>query len=57
MMPIRWQQTIQQKIEIALWIAGRGPVTPAVTDAWMRNGVTFGIALITRKMSHTYLRN
>lgn len=56
-MPIKWAQTRQQQTEVAEWIAGFGPVTPAVQDATMRFGVTFGAALITRKFSDGFLQN
>jgi hypothetical protein len=57
MMPIKWAQTLQEKIEVAEWTAGFGPVTAAVRDAWLRTGLTFGAALITREASDAYLRN
>jgi hypothetical protein len=57
MMPIKWAQTEQEKIEVALWVANKGPVTPAVQDAWTRTSLTFGAALITREVSDAYRRN
>ena len=56
-MPIKWSQTLQEKIEVAEWIAGTGPVTQAVQDATIRFGVTFGAALITRKYSAAFKNN
>lgn len=56
-MSIKWSQTLQEKIEVAEWIAGIGPVTRAVQDATMRFGITFGAALITRRYSDGYARN
>ncbi len=56
-MPIKWSQTLQEKTEVAEWIAGIGPVTKAVQDATVRFGVTFGAALITRRYSDAYSRN
>ncbi len=57
MLTIKWQQTEQEKIEVALWVAGKGDVTPAVQDALTRNSLTFGAALITREVSDGYRRN
>lgn len=57
MMPIKFPQTKEQQIEVMLWVAGTGPVTAAVRDAWTRNGLTFGAALITRRYSDGYARN
>ncbi len=56
-MPIKWAQTLQEKTEVAEWIAGKGPVTKAVQDASVRFGLTFGAALITRRYSDAYARN
>lgn len=56
-MPIKFSQTREQQIEVMLWVAGKGPVTSAVRDAWTRNGLTFGAALITRRYSDGYARN
>lgn len=56
-MPIKWAQTMQEKTEVAEWIAGTGPITRAVQDATVRFGVTFGAALITRKYSEAYQSN
>lgn len=56
-MPIKWKQTLQEKIEVAEWIAGTGPITQAVQDATIRFGITFGAALITRRYSDAYQRN
>ena len=50
-MPIKWPQTEQEKIEVAEYLAGIGPVTAAVVDATTRYGLTFGAALITRRYS------
>lgn len=55
--PIKWEQTRQEKIEVAEWIAGTGPVTEAVQDATRRFGLTFGAALITRRFSDGYKTN
>jgi hypothetical protein len=56
-MQVKFAQTLQQKTEVALWIAGKGPVTPAVKDVLLRCGLTFGAALITREVSDGYKRN
>lgn len=56
-MPIIWKQTKQEKIEVMEWAAGVGEHTPAVADAITRNGLTFGIALTTRKFSHGFAKN
>ena len=56
-MPIKWAQTRQEAIEVAEWLAGKGPVTSAVQDATVRYGVTFGAALITRKYSDGFEHN
>ena len=56
-MPIKWPQTRQDQIEVAEWMAGTGPITPAVQDATFRYGITFGAALITRKWSDGYRYN
>lgn len=56
-MPIKWAQTMQEKTEVAEWIAGTGPITRAVQDATVRFGVTFGAALITRKWSDGFSLN
>lgn len=56
-MLIKWKQTQQEKIEVAEWVAGTGPITPAVQDATIRFGVTFGAALITRKWSDGFPLN
>ena len=56
-MPIKWSQTLQEKTEVAEWVAGTGPVTKAVQDATTRFGVTFGAALITRKYSNGFSLN
>ena len=47
-MPILFAQTPQEKAEVADWIAGDGPQTPAVLKTIERTGLTFGIALVTR---------
>lgn len=57
MMQIKFEQTETQKIEVALWIAGKGPATPAVHNLLLRCGLTFGAALITREVSDGYRRN
>lgn len=56
-MQIKFEQTRQAQIEVAEWIAGIGEVTAAVRDAWLRNGLTFGAALITRQVSGTFRNN
>lgn len=56
-MQIKWQLTKQEQIEIMEWVAGIGPITPAVKEATIRYGVTFGAALITRNASDGFLRN
>jgi hypothetical protein len=56
-MPIKWAQTEQEKIEIAEWVAGTGPATPAVKDMLTRHGLSFAAALITRKMSDGFQNN
>ncbi len=56
-MPIKWAQTLQEKTEVAEWVASTGPVTRAVQDATMRYGVTFGAALIMRGMSDNFRGN
>ena len=56
-MQIKFEQTRQEEIEVAEWLAGIGPVTSAVQDATTRFGITFGAALITRKYSDGYVRN
>ena len=56
-MPIVWKQTKEQKIEVMQWIAGVGEHTAAVSDAIMRNGLTFGAALVTRKFSDSFNKN
>lgn len=47
-MPVLFEQTRQEKLEVMLWIGGQGPETPAVRKAIVRMYLTFGIALITR---------
>ena len=56
-MPIKWAQTLQEQTEVAEWIAGIGLITPAVQDAILRYGITFGAALITRNRSDGFARN
>ena len=56
-MPIKWAQTKEEQIQVAEWLAGCGPVTSAVVDAVVRQRITFGAALITRKFSDGYRRN
>lgn len=56
-MQIKFEQTREQQIEVAEWLAGSGPFTPAVHDAVVRNGLTFGAALITRQASETFRNN
>ena len=56
-MQVKFEQTRQQQIEVALWLAGTGEVTPAVHDAITRNSLSFAAALITREKSDAYLRN
>lgn len=56
-MQVKFEQTREQQIEVALWIAGTGDVTPAVRDAWNRNSLSFAAALISREMSDAFCRN
>ena len=56
-MPVKWPQTEQEKIEVAEYLAGTGPVTKAVVEATVRYGLSFAAALITRRYSDGYRRN
>lgn len=56
-MPIKWAQTEQEKIEIALWVGGQGDATPLVRAAITRTGLTLGAALITREASDGFRWN
>lgn len=47
-MPVLFEQSQEEKIEVMRWIAGEGKITRAVHKTIQRNGLTFGAALITR---------
>jgi hypothetical protein len=47
-MTIICNETREEKQEVMLWLSGQGPVTPAVQRKILVNGITFGVALITR---------
>ena len=56
-MKIKYKMSRQDEIEVAEWIAGKGPVTPAVQEATRRYGLTFGAAIITREASDGFSKN
>lgn len=56
-MPIKWQQTKQEQLEVMQYFTGQGPETKAVRDATFRYKLTFGVAMITREFWHTFALN
>lgn len=56
-MQICFQTTPQQNAEVKAWVKGTGPFTKNVREVVQRNGLTFGIILITRQFSDGFKNN